>query len=304
MGAVRNLVNELRRRGLTVHEWAGWDGRGNGGVTQIDIRGSVIHHTGSAYGFAYPELVSSSQPWANGGALCNFSGNVDGSLTVIASGLTYHAGGGYGPSQGPLAPYADNRNYYTVGLEIVYPGSTPMTHEQYNSAAVFARTVADMFSGGNLEYVRGHGEVNGKGYQGKWDPGDSPGQMINMNNFRAYARTAEADTMSATDAYNGVAQMIKDMGAGNAPDLVDALAKATVRQNVYMAPDFTATTTAESEVAWNAENFKRIVDRLDVLEDKVDALSTGTGYTLDQIATAVAAKVFDELDVDIVRRDS
>lgn len=303
MGAVRNLVNELRRRGLTVHEWAGWDGRGNG-ASQIDIRGAIIHHTGSSYGFAYPELVSSSQPWANGGALCNFSGNVDGSLTVVASGLTYHAGGGFGPSQGPLAPYASNRNYYTVGLEIVYPGSTPMTHEQYNSAAVFARTVADMFSGGDLEYVRGHGEVNGKGHQGKWDPGDRPGQMISMNDFRAYARTAEADTMSATDAYNGVAQMLKDMAAGNAPDLVDALAKATVQRKVAQAPDFTATTTAEAEVAWNAENFKRLVDRLDVLEDKVDALSTGTGYTLEQIGDAVSAKVLEDLDVDIVRRDS
>lgn len=199
MGAIRNLVDELRRRGLVVHEWSGWDGRGNERISQIDPKGAIIHHTGSGYGSAYPELVSSSQPWAGGGALCNFSGNADGSLTVIASGLTYHAGGGYGPSQGPLAPYANNRNYYTVGLEIVYPGNQPMTDAQYNSAAVFARTVADMFGGGNIETVRGHGEVNGVGYEGKWDPGYVQGKMIDMNSFRAYARNAEANEVEMWD---------------------------------------------------------------------------------------------------------
>ena len=92
--------------------------------------------------------------------------------------------------QGPLAPYASNRNYYTVGLEIVYPGNKPMTDAQYSTAKVFAKTVADLFANGNIEVVRGHGEVNGRGYEGKWDPGYAPGTMIDMNAFRAEARNA------------------------------------------------------------------------------------------------------------------
>lgn len=187
MGDVRDLVNELRQRGVVVHEWSGWDGRGNDSRKQLDIRGAIIHHTGSGYGSAYAGLVSSTQPWASGKALCNFSGNVDGSVTVIASGVTWHAGGGYGPSQGPLSPYANDRNYYTVGIEIVYPGNSPMTDAQYRTATLFAKTVADLFAGGDIQAVRGHGEVNGKGYEGKWDPGWSPGLMIDMNAFRADA---------------------------------------------------------------------------------------------------------------------
>lgn len=188
MSDVSDLVIELRARGITVHEWTGWYNRSNeNNRPHIDIRGAIIHHTGSSYGSAYKGLVSSTQGWAYGKALCNFAGNADGSLTVIASGVTWHAGGGYGPSQGPLAPFADDRNYYTVGLEIVYPGNTPMTHAQYATAKKFGRTVADLFGNGNLQVVRGHGEVNGRGYEGKWDPGWSPDQMIDMNVFRAEA---------------------------------------------------------------------------------------------------------------------
>lgn len=187
MSDVQILVNELRARGVTVHEWSGWYGRGNEDTPQIDIRGAIIHHTGSNYGSAYAGLAQSTQAWAYGKALCNFAGNSDGSLTVIASGLAWHAGGGYGPSQGPLAPYAGDRNYYTVGLEIVYPGNSPMTDAQYITAKKFGRTVADLFADGNIEVVRGHGEVNGKGYEGKWDPGWSPGLMIDMNAFRREA---------------------------------------------------------------------------------------------------------------------
>ncbi len=188
MGAIQNIVNELRRRGVVVHEWSGWQNRGNG-TKDLDVKGIILHHTGSAYGSAYPELVSSSQPWAGGGALCNFAGNADGSLTVIAAGLTYHAGGGYGPNQGPLAPYANNRNYYTVGLEIVYPGTKPMTSAQYETAVTLSRVVVDLYAGGDAEYVRAHAEVNGRGYEGKWDPGLGVGtQTIDMNAFRQAVR--------------------------------------------------------------------------------------------------------------------
>lgn len=189
MGDVRRLVEALRAAGVTVHEWAGWDGRGNEKTPQIQIKGAILHHTGTAYGSAFPGLVSSTRPDLYGGLLCNFAGNSDGSLTVTGSGLAWHAGGGYGPNQGPLAPYANRRNFYTVGLEIVYPGSSPMTDAQYQTSLKFSKIVADLFAGGDLEYVRGHYEVNGRGYNGKWDPGYKPGTPIDMNVFRSQARS-------------------------------------------------------------------------------------------------------------------
>lgn len=54
-------------------------------------------------------------------------------------------------------------------------------------------------------------------------------------------------------------------------------------------------TTVVQEVVNLPGNFKRVNDRLDTIEDKVDALSTGTGYTLDQIADAVANKLYQRL---------
>lgn len=187
MSAVRRLVNELRKRGYVVHEWSGWDGRGNEGVSQIDPKGAVIHHTATPVGSAFAGLVSSTRPGMIGAALCNFAGNADGSFTVIASGIAWHAGQGAGPSLGPLAPYRHRMNYYTVGLEIVYPGNSPMTEAQYRSALGFSKAVADLFGGGNIEVVRAHAETNGRGGDGKWDPGYAPGKTIDMGQFRRLA---------------------------------------------------------------------------------------------------------------------
>ncbi len=189
MGDVAKLVEALRASGVTVHEWAGWQGRGNEKTPEIQVKGAVLHHTATAYGSAFPGLVSSTRPDLYGGLLANFAGNSDGSLTVLGSGLAWHAGGGFGPNQGPLAPYASRRNYYTVGLEIVYPGNSPMTDAQYKTAVKFTKVVADTFAGGDVEYVRGHYEVNGRGYEGKWDPGYAPGQNIDMNALRSQARS-------------------------------------------------------------------------------------------------------------------
>jgi hypothetical protein len=268
MGAVRRLVDELRRRGLVVHEWPGWDGRGNEGVTQIDPKGGIVHHTGSSYGSAYPELVSSSQPWANRGCLCNFAGNADGSLTVIASGLAYHAGKGAGPSLGPLAPYRSWLNGRTVGLEIVYPGTKPMTDAQYRTAQIWAKTVADLFGGGDIECVRAHAETNGNapGGDGKYDPGYAPGKTIDMKAFRAGALSVTEDDVAVED-------------------VVQSWYGPRFRENRNYA-----------EVIHRIEDLGNIVEsRVIDLQERVasleERLATGTGYSLEQIAQAVVAEL-------------
>lgn len=276
MGAVRDLVNELRNRGVYVHEWDGWDGRGNENVRQINPKGAILHHTGSKYGFAYPELVSSTRPGLQGGVLANFAGNSDGSLTVLASGLAWHAGGGYGPDQGPLAPYANNRNYYTVGLEIVYPGKSPMTEGQYITAKKFAKTVADMFAGGDLEYVRGHYEVNGYGYEGKWDPGYAPGLPIDMNRLRQEAYNAfEEPQMELSDT-----MLVFE-------DYDNPTKEYTLRDVLYGIHK-------HAKIGeWRTATLERELAELRVI---VEGLSTGTGYTLDQVAEAVINKLDKRLD--------
>lgn len=291
MGAIRNLVNELRRRGVTVHEWDGWDGRGNQGITQIDPKGAIIHHTGSGYGSAYPLLVYGRDGLR--GMLCNFSGNADGSVTVIGSGLAWHAGGGYGPNQGPLAPYANNRNYYTVGLEIVYPGTSPMTAQQYRTALVFSRTVADMFAGGNTEYVRGHFEVNGEGWEGKWDPADAPLSPIDMDRFRREARTATMeDELNLDDKF-------WNWDGTYETTVRHALQMITALNDLFLKtgglPAFDDEDTRGLDILYGAHyhakhadiDLDEVLTRLKALEERI---STGTGFTLEEIAKAVVAE--------------
>lgn len=208
MGDVRKLVDALRQAGVTVHEWAGWQGRGNQGISEIQIKGAILHHTATPYGSAFPGLVSSTRPGMIGAMLCNFAGNSDGSLTVIGSGLAWHAGGGYGPNQGPLAPYANNRNYYTVGLEIVYPGTSPMTDAQYATTLIFSKVVADTFCGGDIECVRGHLEVNGRGYEGKWDPGRGNGISYDMNLLRSQARSVVTNPIEEVEPMFAVVNLL------------------------------------------------------------------------------------------------
>jgi hypothetical protein len=88
-------------------------------------------------------------------------------------------------------------NRRVLGLEIVYPGTSPMRAAQYRSALVWARVVADVVGKGNIERVRAHAETS---ITGKFDPGDAPGRTIDMAAFRRAATTVlEDDDMSLDD---------------------------------------------------------------------------------------------------------
>lgn len=178
-GSVQDAVFRLRQAGVVVHEWGGWAGRGNG--SSHDWRGGIVHHTATAYGSAFPILVDGRSDLS--GPLCNFSGNADGSVTVIADGVANHAGASGGYSMGPL-PVTSNFNRLVMGLEIVYPGTSPMTPEQYHTACIWAKVVANVVAGGNIQVVRAHAETS---VTGKWDPGYAPSKTIDMGRFRADA---------------------------------------------------------------------------------------------------------------------
>jgi hypothetical protein len=167
----REINARLRGAGITVYEWPGWESRGNG--------------QSSAYegGTAPAVLVDGRSNPPLAGPLANYSGNADGSITVLAAHPANHAGASGGRSMGPL-PVTATFNRRVLGLEIVYPGTVPMRDAQYRAALVWARVVADVVGGGDIQRVRAHGETS---ITGKWDPGDAPGRTINMAAFRAAA---------------------------------------------------------------------------------------------------------------------
>lgn len=188
----------LRAAGISVREAGGWQSRGNGQSSAYE--GGLVHHTATGFGIAVPgtgagNLLINGRPDLRG-PLCNYAGNDDGSLTVIAAHPANHAGASGGRSMGPL-PTTSLFNRRVLGLEIVYPGTTPMRAAQYRSALVWSRIVADVVGGGNIERVRAHAETS---ITGKFDPGDAPGRTIDMAAFRRAAKTVlEDDDMSLDD---------------------------------------------------------------------------------------------------------
>lgn len=187
----REINARLRAAGIVVHEWPGWESRGNGQTSAYE--GGLVHHTATGFGNALPGtnvgnlLVLGRSDLA--GPLCNYAGNADGSITVIAAHPANHAGASGGRSMGPL-PVTTLFNKRVLGLEIVYPGTEPMRTAQYRAALIWARVVADVCGGGDIQRVRAHAETS---VTGKWDPGDAPGRTINMTAFRAATRIQPED---------------------------------------------------------------------------------------------------------------
>lgn len=199
----REINARLRAAGIVVHEWPGWESRGNGQSSAYE--GCLVHHTATAYGSAPRVLVDGRSDLS--GPLCNYAGNADGSVTIIAAHPANHAGASGGRSMGPL-PVTGLFNKRVMGLEIVYPGDQPMRDAQYRTALVWAWIVTDVLGGSNIERARAHAETS---ITGKWDPGDAPGRTINMAAFRRAAVIVGAnpveDDMQPTDP-------VKDPGGG------------------------------------------------------------------------------------------
>lgn len=180
----REINARLRAAGITVHEWPGWESRGNGQTSAYE--GCIVHHTASPYGMTYQALVTGRADLA--GPLCNYGGNEDGSLTVVAAHPANHAGASGGRSMGPL-PITTLFNKRVMGLEIVYPGISPMRPAQYRAAAVWTRITTDVLGYGDIQRGRAHAETS---ITGKWDPGYVLGKTIDMAQFRAAAQKGVA----------------------------------------------------------------------------------------------------------------
>jgi hypothetical protein len=185
----KEINARLRAGGVTVREASGWQSRGNGQTAAYG--GGLVHHTATGFGIAVPGsgpggLLINGRPDLSG-PLCNYAGNEDGSITVIAAHPANHAGASGGRAMGPL-PVTSLFNKRVLGLEIVYPGTEPMRPAQYHAALVWAKAVADVCSGGDIERIRAHAETS---ITGKWDPGEKSGRTINMTTFRNAAKNLE-----------------------------------------------------------------------------------------------------------------
>jgi N-acetyl-anhydromuramyl-L-alanine amidase AmpD len=160
------IVDVLRAEGADVVEYPGWRSRGHGDFA--DVRGVMVHHTGSDRASA--ASIAEGRPDLTG-PLSQLHVARDGTVTVVAAGVAWHAGAG----RYPWLP-TNGGNRHTIGIECANSGTSPTAphRENWPDAQYFAlvRCCAAIHRRLGLPVARtiGHREYAGRS-QGKWDPG-------------------------------------------------------------------------------------------------------------------------------------
>jgi hypothetical protein len=176
---------------LKVRELPDWKQYGHGDMRSI--WGVMIHHTGNARETA--ESIRRGRPDLPG-PLSQLHIAQDGTVSVVAAGVCWHAGmGSYTGIPTDLA------NYHLIGIECAWPRDTSITpatqtRERWPDEQIIAMrdTVAAILSklGVGANRVIAHKEWAGRA-QGKWDPGN-----LDMNWFRGEVSKAQRGEFRAT----------------------------------------------------------------------------------------------------------
>ncbi|MFD4438976.1 N-acetylmuramoyl-L-alanine amidase [Nocardia sp. NPDC058519] len=161
------LADVLRAEGVQVVEYPDWRERGHGDFRSV--WGVICHHTGGsntppreiAEGFAHLP-----------GPLSQIHLGKDGTATVVAVGVAWHAGMG----EYPGLP-EDNANWHTIGIEAANNGTEGWAPAQYQAYVRCCAAIVRRLGYG-ADRVIGHKEWAGA-KQGKWDPG-----QMDMAKFR------------------------------------------------------------------------------------------------------------------------
>lgn len=154
----------------------GWQDAGHGDFGEL--RGVMVHHTGNSRETA--QSIRQGRPDL-AGPLSNLHIAPDGTVTIVAVGVCWHAGrGSY-----PWLP-TDNANQHMIGIECAWPTVTNGRYdpaERWPDAQIIAMrdtcAALALKLGVPATRVIGHKEWAGAA-QGKWDPGN-----LDMSWFRA-----------------------------------------------------------------------------------------------------------------------
>ncbi|WNG91904.1 peptidoglycan-binding domain-containing protein [Mycobacterium sp. ITM-2016-00318] len=169
------IADVLRAGGVKLVEFPGWQNRGHGNFK--DIRGVMVHHTGSDNATA-ASIANGRRDLA--GPLSQLHIARDGTVTVVAVGVAWHAGVG----MYPWLP-TNMGNWHLIGIECANSGTSPTARHRTNwpDAQYFSlvNTCAALNRRLSQTSARtiGHKEYAGRA-QGKWDPG-----AIDMDILRA-----------------------------------------------------------------------------------------------------------------------
>lgn len=191
------LVAALNKWHVDYELYPGWTSRGRPG--SVNPIGFTIHHTGGPYtesdSYLYFLFVKSGRPEAPA-PLCQFAVGPSGKVYVGAIGRANHAGMGSSATRSKVSseshpgytsemrpgPDDINGNGIYWGVEVCYPGTSPMRARQYASTVLLAAAMVDAYGWSALS-VFAHREHSRR----KIDPGKH-----NMAQFRRDVRAVLA----------------------------------------------------------------------------------------------------------------
>lgn len=180
------LAEVLRAEEVDPVEYPGWRERGHGDFK--DIRGVMVHHTGSDSASA--ASIATGRPDLEG-PLSQLHIARDGTVTLVAVGVAWHAGVG----MYPWLP-TNMGNWHLIGIECANSGTSPSAPHRRNwpdaqyLALVRCCAAINRRLGQTSARTIGHKEYAGRS-QGKWDPG-----AIDMDTLR---RDVQARIGNITD---------------------------------------------------------------------------------------------------------
>ena len=207
------LADALRAEGCRVAEYQGWKSRGRPTSTgAFNPYGVTLHHTGTTTSASNP--CPTLGTCVNGradlpGPLAHVVIGYDGTCHVIAAGRANHAGTSIGPGPFP----AGDGNAMTVGFEIDYSGSQPVSASQ-GEATLRAATAVLRHYGRSAAYCIGHKESSDSG---KWDPGrnGSGSPLYDMNAVRSQVAARLAGSSTPEEAVKEDEEMVIHKKTGN-----------------------------------------------------------------------------------------
>jgi hypothetical protein len=212
----------------------GWQNSGHGDYQ--DIRGVMVHHTGN--GRASAQSIRDGRPDLEG-PLSNLHIAQDGTVTIVAVGVCWHAGqGSY-----PWLP-TDNANWHMIGIECAWPMDPNNKAERWPDAQIISMrdtcAALSLKLGVGADHVIGHKEYAGAA-QGKWDPGN-----MDMNWFRG--------------------EVAKDMrGEFNGP----TPPPPPPQPGPKLPPDYAKETWDQLRIEWPQLGGQTVVNALAQIRDKV-----------------------------------
>lgn len=264
----RAVVDGVRRHGITVYELPGCWSRGNGqswpfqsylGYHAPD--GCLTHHVAAPFDAGMSLLRDGRRDLS--GPLCNMAGHADGDLTLVAAHPANHAGASGGRSMGPL-PTTRAFNARVWGLEVMYPGTVPMTPAQYRTAQILAGVISGILRRPNPEWARFHADTS---ITGKWDPGYANGRTYDSPAFRRGIWAALHSTPAPPRPE------VPDVDANQDRMLRELHREAT--QRLTRRIDGSTYTDTVLGYAMNADSFGyRATEALGRIEDALDGITT------------------------------